>query len=267
MGEPSSFDIPFFIPKERITGKISGATAVLERRVTHRLLQTMFPLSVCIAYAKEYTWQELVEYMIECGYRREDFTLNVYNKLLTAYTAADKDDECVEILDEMRRLFVKRNYDSYAALIYKHAQSGNLEKRNEVRRRQKKDPIALSKEFSDMVEMHNRHKTFGEMWKNLKIGSTNGDVDEVLRIFNEMEQVGYPIDAEVYIRIAYAYAMNGDHESVNDVINESKAKGFEPNFDTFFWPFVAYIKHEGIKTAKYKGRHDEVIARNQTILG
>ena len=262
VGEPSSFDIPFFIPKERITGKISGATAVLERRVTHRLLQTMFPLSVCIAYAKEYTWQELVEYMIECGYRREDFTLNIYNKLLTAYTAADKDDECVEILDEMRRLFVKRNYDSYAALIYKHAQSGNLEKWNEVRRRQKKDPIALSKEFSDMVEMHNRHKTFGEMWKNLKIGSTNGDVDEVLRIFNEMEQVGYPIDAEVYIRIAYAYAMNGDHESVNDVINESKAKGFEPNFDTFFWPFVAYIKHEGIKTAKYKGRHDEVIARN-----
>ena len=86
---PNDPKTPFFIPYERITGTLSGATATLGKRITQQLLDSMFPRGLCNLYAvsDDVTWEDLLDDMYSFGYRKEDFRASTYNRLLAAYSA------------------------------------------------------------------------------------------------------------------------------------------------------------------------------------
>ena len=113
-----------FLFPMRITGKLSGATATLGKRITQQLLDSMFPFGLCNLYAvsDDVTWEDLVDDMYSFGYRKEDFRASTYNnRLLTAYSDAGKVDSCMGILDEMQRLHRRRNRNSYSSLLLQAA--------------------------------------------------------------------------------------------------------------------------------------------------
>ena len=259
---PNDPKTPFFIPYEIVTGKYSGTTATLSKRITQQLLDSMFPSGLCNLYARsdDVTWEDLVADMISFGYRKEDFRASTYNRLLTAYSDAGKVDSCMGILAEMQRLHRRRNRKSYSSLLLQACFSGNLNVWNEVKRRQLKDPHTTSNFVMHCNSQHTKSKSFKpnlrQLMSELRGYTYKGDMEEAIEVFAEMSESRNYLSKSVYLDMAYGYALNGDNESVNDVINEIIANGGQIDFETFFRPFCGYVEHESEKTRKFNSRHD-----------
>ena len=63
-------------------------------------------------------------------------------------------------------------------------------------------------------------------------------MEEAIQVFAEMFDARKYLNKRVYLYMAYGYALNGDYESVNDVINEVIANGGQVDFETFSDLFV-----------------------------
>ena len=76
-----------------------------------------------------------------------------------------------------------------------------------------------------------------QLMSELRGHTYKGNMEEVIEVFAEMLDARKYLNKHVYLCMAYGYALNGDYESVNDVINEIIANGGQVDFEIFFRPF------------------------------
>ena len=115
-----------------------------------------------------------------------------------------------------------------------------------MKRRQLKDPRATSNfvlhsnfQSSKRYNSKSFEPNLRQLMSELRGHTYKGNMEEAIEVFAEMLDGRKYLNKHVYLCMAYGYALNGDYESVNDVINEIHSKWWPSRlrdiFQTFLW--------------------------------